>query len=87
MKGVAAQLIALSEEHYPKATALEITGGGKLFNVVIDDELVGRDLIKNGNMKRRVTFIPLSKIDPRKIDPKVCAAPFCVEYNIFQLLV
>jgi chromosome segregation ATPase len=72
VKGVAAQLISLSEEHYPKATALEITGGGKLFNVVIEDELVGRDLIKNGNMKKRVTFIPLNKIDPRRIDPKVC---------------
>ena len=72
VKGVAAQLIALSEEHYPKATALEIAGGGKLFNVVVDDELVGRDLIKNGNMKKRVTFIPLSKIDPRTVDSEVC---------------
>ena len=72
MKGVAAQLISLSEEHYSKATALEITGGGRLFNVVIEDELVGRDLIKNGNMKKRVTFIPLNKIDPRSIDAKVC---------------
>ena len=72
VKGVAAQLISLSEEHYPKATALEITGGGRLFNVVIEDELVGRDLIKNGNMKKRVTFIPLNKIDPRSIDAKVC---------------
>jgi structural maintenance of chromosome 2 len=72
VKGVAAQLISLPEEHYPKATALEIAGGGKLFNVVIEDELVGKDLIKNGNMKKRVTFIPLSKIDPRTLDPKAC---------------
>lgn len=77
VKGIAAQLISLPEEHYPKATALEIAGGGKLFNVVIDDELVGKDLIKNGNMKKRVTFIPLSKIDPRTVDPKVCVlSPF-----------
>jgi structural maintenance of chromosome 2 len=74
VKGVAAQLISLSEEHYPKATALEITGGGRLFNVVIEDELVGRDLIKKGNMKKRVTFIPLNKIDPRSIDARVCAS-------------
>ncbi|KAF8803977.1 condensin complex subunit SMC2 [Phlegmacium glaucopus] len=70
VKGVAAQLISLPEEHYPKAVALEIAGGGKLFNVVIENELVGKDLIKNGNMKKRVTFIPLSKIDPRTVDPK-----------------
>ena len=76
VKGVAAQLISLSEEHYPKATALEITGGGRLFNVVIEDELVGKDLIKNGNMKKRVTFIPLNKIDPRSIDARVCGRLF-----------
>ena len=81
VKGVAAQLISLSEEHYPKATALEITGGGKLFNVVIEDELVGRDLIKNGNMKKRVTFIPLNKIDPRSIDAKVCGHLLCPQRN------
>jgi structural maintenance of chromosome 2 len=61
---------------------LEITGGGKLFNVVIDDELVGKDLIKHGNMKKRVTFIPLSKIDPRIVDPKACADPFFSEIQI-----
>ena len=85
VKGVAAQLISLSEEHYPKATALEITGGGKLFNVVIEDELVGRDLIKNGNMKKRVTFIPLNKIDPRSIDAKVCDRLFLLSKNEMKL--
>lgn len=55
-------MISLPEEHYNKATALEIAGGGKLFNVVIEDEKVGKDLIKNGRMRKRVTFIPLTKI-------------------------
>ena len=72
VKEVAAKFISLSEKHCPKATALEITGGGRLFNVVIEDELVGRDLMKNGNMKKRGTFIRLNKIDPRSIDAKVC---------------
>ncbi|KAF8197070.1 condensin complex subunit SMC2 [Pholiota molesta] len=63
VKGVAVQLISLPEEHYNKAVALEIAGGGKLFNVVIEDEKVGKDLIKNGRMRKRVTFIPLTKIN------------------------
>lgn len=71
MKGVAAQLITLPEEHYNKATALEIAGGAKLFNVVIEDEKVGKDLIKNGRMKKRVTFIPLTKINAYTLSNQV----------------
>lgn len=67
MKGVAAQLITLPQEHYNKSMALEVTGGGRLFNVVVQDEQVGKDLIKNGRMRKRVTFIPLSKIDARTL--------------------
>ncbi|KAF4622118.1 hypothetical protein D9613_009303 [Agrocybe pediades] len=67
VKGVAAQLISLPEEHYNKATALEIAGGSKLFNVVIEDDKVGKDLIKNGRMKKRVTFIPLNRITPHTL--------------------
>ncbi|KAF8966105.1 condensin complex subunit SMC2 [Flammula alnicola] len=75
VKGVAAQLITLPEEHYNKATALEIAGGAKLFNVVIEDEKVGKDLIKNGRMKKRVTFIPLAKISTWTLsDQKLNAA-------------
>jgi hypothetical protein len=60
VKGV--QLISLPKEHLnTKATALEIAGGGKLFNVVEDDQ-VSKNLIKNGRMKKRVTFIPLNRI-------------------------
>ncbi|KAF8151802.1 condensin complex subunit SMC2 [Crassisporium funariophilum] len=70
VKGVAVQLISLPEEHYNKATALEIAGGGKLFNVVIEDEKVGKDLIKNGRMKKRFTFIPLNKINAYTLSEK-----------------
>lgn len=71
VKGVAATLMTLSQEHYNKATALEIAGGGKIFNVVIEDEKVGKDLIKSGGLKKRVTFIPLSKIDARQLPAQV----------------
>jgi structural maintenance of chromosome 2 len=71
VKGVAVQLISLAEEHYNKATALEIAGGNKLFNVVIEDEKVGKDLIKNGRMRKRVTFIPLTKISAQTLSDSV----------------
>ena len=71
VKGVAAQLIGLEKENYAKSTALEIAAGGKLFNVVVEDEQVGKDLIHSGRMKKRFTFIPLSKISGRSLTPKV----------------
>ncbi|KAF8059920.1 condensin complex subunit SMC2 [Lyophyllum atratum] len=70
VKGLAASLISLEEKHYDKSTALEIAAGGKLYQVVVDDERVGSDLLKNGNLKKRVTLIPLNKISAYKLSPK-----------------
>lgn len=71
MKGPAATLISLEEQHYNKSTALEIAAGGKLYNIVVENEQVGKDLLKNGQLKKRVTIIPLSKITAYKLQPKV----------------
>jgi len=71
VKGVAAQLITLPKEHFHTSTALEIAGGGKLFNVVVEDDQVGKNLIKNGRMKKRVTFIPLNRINAYSISQTV----------------
>ena len=79
VKGVAVQLISLSQEHFNKATALEIAGGGKLYNVVIEDEKVGKDLIKNGRMRKRWTFIPLTKISAWTLAPAVSYAQLLEE--------
>ena len=67
VKGLVAQLISVNK---PEAMcALEVSAGGKLYNVVVDDEVTGKKLLKNGKLKRRVTIIPLNKIRARKIDP------------------
>lgn len=71
VKGLAASLIQLAEAHYDKATALEIAAGGKLYQVVVDNERVGSELLKNGQLKKRVTLIPLNKISNFKLSPKV----------------
>ncbi|KAF7981509.1 hypothetical protein HWV62_33069 [Athelia sp. TMB] len=63
VKGLVASLIGLEPEHYNKSTALEITAGGKLYNVVVENEKVGKELLTNGKLKKRVTIIPLNKIN------------------------
>uniref|UniRef100_A0A2C9K7S9 SMC hinge domain-containing protein n=1 Tax=Biomphalaria glabrata TaxID=6526 RepID=A0A2C9K7S9_BIOGL len=50
------------------STALEVTAGGKLYNVVVDNELTGKSLLQRGELKRRVTILPISKITSRPID-------------------
>ncbi|SGZ26096.1 BQ5605_C024g09833 [Microbotryum silenes-dioicae] len=62
VKGLVANLVSLDENNFHAATALEVAAGGRLYNVVVQDENVGADLIKGGQMRKRVTFIPLSKI-------------------------
>lgn len=47
--------------------ALEVTAGGRLYNVVVDTEAVAGDLLENGKLTKRVTIIPLDRIQPRMI--------------------
>ncbi|KAF9220656.1 condensin complex subunit SMC2 [Gyrodon lividus] len=63
VKGLVATLTSIPPEHANKATALEIAAGGKLYNVVVEDERIGKDLLQNGKLKKRVTIIPLNKIN------------------------
>lgn len=49
--------------------ALQKAAGGKLFNIVVDNENVSDLLIHHGHLKKRYTFIPLNKID-KSILPK-----------------
>ena len=71
MKGLVATLISLDKDNFNAATALEITAGGKLYNVVVQDERVGKELLQNGRLKKRVTIIPLNKISASRLTPQV----------------
>ncbi|CDH59686.1 condensin subunit [Lichtheimia corymbifera JMRC:FSU:9682] len=62
VKGLVAQLIRLDKKHFEASTALEICAGGKLFNVVVENEVVGAQLLDKGRLRRRWTLIPLNKI-------------------------
>lgn len=44
------------------ATALEVAAAGKLYQVVVDSERTAKALLSNGQLKQRVTIIPLNKV-------------------------
>jgi structural maintenance of chromosome 2 len=50
---------------------LQVTAGGRLYNVVVDTEDTGKKLLKNGNLRNRVTIIPLNKIQTNVIPDRV----------------
>ncbi|WVZ01683.1 hypothetical protein V8G54_022489 [Vigna mungo] len=69
VKGVVAKLIKVKDRS--TMTALEVTAGGKLYNVVVDTENTGKQLLQNGNLRRRVTIIPLNKIQSHPVPSRV----------------
>ncbi|GMN40980.1 hypothetical protein TIFTF001_010195 [Ficus carica] len=69
VKGVVAKLIKVKDS--TTMTALEVTAGGKLFNVVVDTENTGKQLLQNGDLRRRVTIIPLNKIQSHVVPDRV----------------
>jgi structural maintenance of chromosome 2 len=69
VKGLLANLIKIRESKH--ATALEVVAGGKLFQVVVDEAITGKALLERGKLKKRVTIIPLDKIQPRHIGANV----------------
>ncbi|THG98165.1 hypothetical protein EW026_g3966 [Hermanssonia centrifuga] len=70
VKGLVASLVSLDPSDYNKSTALEITAGGRLYNVVVENEKIGKELLQNGRLKKRVTIIPLNKINAFKMPPQ-----------------
>ncbi|KAI3403245.2 SMC2 [Candida oxycetoniae] len=64
VRGVVAQLFDLPESSYDKAIALQTCAGGRLFNVVVDTSEIASQLLERGRLRKRVTMIPLDKINP-----------------------
>ena len=65
VKGIVAKLIQVQDPNH--ATALEVVAGGKLFQVVVDEAITGKAILDRGKLQRRVTIIPLDKIQPRRV--------------------
>eukprot|EP00112_Aurelia_sp_Birch-Aquarium-sp1_P013858 Seg2963.2 transcript_id=Seg2963.2/GoldUCD/mRNA.D3Y31 product="Structural maintenance of chromosomes protein 2" protein_id=Seg2963.2/GoldUCD/D3Y31 len=69
VKGLVCRLMKVKD--MKTATSLEVTAGGKLYNVVVDSEQTGKQLLEKGELKRRVTIIPLNKIASKSLNDDV----------------
>mmetsp|Transcript_798 Transcript_798/g.2239 ORF Transcript_798/g.2239 Transcript_798/m.2239 type:complete len:1225 (-) Transcript_798:393-4067(-) len=67
VKGVVSKLFHIKPDFTQYHRALEVCAGGRMFFVVVDSEETGKALLENGQLRRRVTIIPLNKI----VDPTV----------------
>ncbi|TXT15793.1 hypothetical protein VHUM_00296 [Vanrija humicola] len=74
VKGLVATLVDLDKANFASSTALEICAGGKLYNVVVEDEKVGSALLDKGKLRKRVTLIPLNKINAFRMSAEKIAA-------------
>ena len=81
VKGLVATLIAIAPSNHAAATALEICAGGKLWGVVVETAEVGSALLQKGNLRKRVTLIPLDKIDDTTASDQVMQRVFKVSEN------
>jgi len=70
VKGLVARLVEVKRSEH--ATALEVVAGAKLYQVVVDEAITGKALLNRGNLKRRVTIIPLDKIQARRVSSSAC---------------
>ena len=60
VKGVVAKLVQVKDQ--AAATALEVAAGGKLYQVVVDTEATAKALLAKGQLRNRVTIIPINKV-------------------------
>ncbi|PIA58654.1 hypothetical protein AQUCO_00500538v1 [Aquilegia coerulea] len=72
VKGVVAELIKVRDSSTMTALEVyfEVAAGGKLYNVVMNIKLTGKQLLKSGDLRRRVTIIPLNKIQSHTVPPR-----------------
>lgn len=60
VNGIVAKLVRVKD---PKmTTAIEVTAGGRLYQIVVDTDATANDILKRGRLARRVTILPLNKI-------------------------
>ena len=72
VKGVVAKLVRVSNPKY--SSALEVAAGGKLYQVIVDNEQTAKTLLSGGQLRNRVTIIPLNKVMAKPISHSVRSA-------------
>lgn len=92
VKGMLCNLFTVRDPAY--YVALSTTGGGTLYNMVVDDEFTSKKILQNGRLQTRTTIIPISKISGSRLPDKlvefaqrafgkenVVPAIDCIEYD------
>ena len=72
VKGTVASNLKVRDEKH--TTALEALAGGRLHQVIVDDDKTGMLLLTKGKLQRRVTLIALNKVEPRTLPAAKLAA-------------
>ncbi|KAF7255557.1 hypothetical protein EG68_07779 [Paragonimus skrjabini miyazakii] len=67
--GPVARLIRVKDLKY--STALEVAAGARLYNIVVACDRTGKLLLEHGQLRRRVTMLPLNQIRGAVIPPAV----------------
>lgn len=67
VKGMVCKLFDVRDQKY--SVALSTCGGGSLFNLVVNDEVVSKKILERGQLQTRITIIPISKIRGSTIEP------------------
>lgn len=60
VKGMLCKLFDVRDRKH--AVALTMCGGGALYNLVVDNERTSKMILERGNLQRRITIIPITKI-------------------------
>eukprot|EP00798_Chlamydomonas_sp_ICE-L_P014593 gene14593-20643_t len=72
VKGVVAKLVQVKD--LKTSTALEVAAGGKLYQVVVQDEVTAKEILEKGRLQKRVTIIPLNKVSYHSLNGSVVEA-------------
>ena len=73
IKGVVAQLFKVKPGYEKFMSALEILAGGRLYNVVVDNDATASELIQRGGNQRR-TYLPLNRVDSKPMSQRQVTA-------------
>lgn len=67
VKGMVCKLFDVRDQKY--SVALSTCGGGSLYNLVVDNEVVSKKILERGQLQTRTTIIPITKIRGSTIEP------------------
>lgn len=69
VKGMLGKLVRVKDRMH--GVALNTCGGGSMYSIVTDTEITSKLLLQRGQLQKRVTMVPLNKINSGVLNPEV----------------